>query len=170
VREAREAARSEVLGELGAERVADAFRVAAAGRGLDVRGMSPSCCELERCISRHCTRMGVFCLGRDAARYHEDTTAFGIRPRLCGRSEITSVQLSRKSPIRPADGRGDAKRSGLAKRALRVRTTCTGVLHNRLRHVSLEENIVQLRLPAKTARVASRVELDADEFPEVQNI
>ncbi len=36
VREAREAARSEVLGELGAERVADAFRVAAAGRGLDV--------------------------------------------------------------------------------------------------------------------------------------
>ena len=36
MREAREAARSEVLGELGAERVADAFRVAAAGRGLDV--------------------------------------------------------------------------------------------------------------------------------------
>lgn len=36
VREARESARSEVLAELGSARVADAFRVAAAGRGLDV--------------------------------------------------------------------------------------------------------------------------------------
>lgn len=36
VREARETARSEVLAELGSARVADAFRVAAAGRGLDV--------------------------------------------------------------------------------------------------------------------------------------
>lgn len=36
VREAVENARTQVFAELGSERVADAFRVAAAGRGLDV--------------------------------------------------------------------------------------------------------------------------------------
>ena len=36
IREAVENARTQVFAELGSERVADAFRVAAAGRGLDV--------------------------------------------------------------------------------------------------------------------------------------
>lgn len=39
VREARDQARAEALSEFGAERVADAFRVAAAGRDLDVDGL-----------------------------------------------------------------------------------------------------------------------------------